>query len=113
MTFPGEFDQAIVEYTSDTGEKFTISQKQTNALALGNAIVSERGKQGTPEFWNLRYIIVQYVLPSNNRTYQRKYVISSATNPLFLGTQKTLNLDGVQWLVTGCKGERMRGPRAQ
>ena len=111
MTLPGAFDQAIVAYTSDTGTVFTISQRRDNALLVGNQIVSERTNQGIPEFWNLRFIRLQTV--HLGRTYQRKIVIGSPTNPLFTGMQRLLNIDGVTWIVTGCKGERMRGPTAQ
>lgn len=111
MTAPGEFNQAIVAYTSDTGDVFTISMRESNALLVGNTIVDTRSNQGIPEFWNLRFIRLQTV--SGGRTYQRKIIISNPNNPLFTGSQRLLNIDGVVWIVTGCKGERMRGPKAQ
>lgn len=111
MTLPGEFNQCIVAYTSDTGVVFTISQCQQNAIIVSNPIVGTRTNQGIPEFWNLRYVRLQCVVGS--KTYQRKIVIADPNNPIFKGTQRTVNIEGQIWLVTGCKGERMRGPKAQ
>ncbi len=112
MTFPGEFDQAIVAYTSDSGEQFTISQKLTNAFAVGNTIVPTRTNQGIPEFWNFRTITIQTVVPVTYKLYKRKLVIGDPNNPYFVGTVNTLGIDGVVWRITSRKGERRRGPYA-
>lgn len=113
LTFPGEFDQAICLYKSDTGTLFTVSQKRETALALGNQIVDSRINEGVPERWRFRTISVQYLLVSTYRVYQRDYIICDPLNPLFTGQQNTVVIDGATWRVTGRHGEDMRGPMAQ
>jgi len=108
VTRPGEFNQCIISYVTDAGVTMTASEKLTMAQAVGNPIVALRTNQGIPERWHYRYIRIVTIY--GGRTYWRKVIISSAQNPIFVGTKKTLLIDGIVWQVWERKGESRRGP---
>lgn len=86
----------------------TTSQKRSLAVAVRNPIVPQRTNQGIPERWHYRYIRIVTVY--GGEIYWRKVIISNANNPIFTGSQKTLNIDGVIWQIWERKGESRRGP---
>lgn len=110
MALPGEGNQVICRYITDAGEVLTINMKRELAINVSNQVTDVRTVQGKPEMWKLRSITIQTI--SGNRLYKRRITICNHNNPLFLGTQQTLNVDGVVWRVTGRRGERRRGPYA-
>lgn len=108
MTRPGEFDKAIIAYTTEGGEILTVNQKRSLAVAVGNLIVPTRGRQGIPERWRYRYITIVTVY--GGKYYARRVVIAHPVNPLWTGQQNSLQIDGVIWRVTERRGEYRRGP---
>jgi len=108
MTLPGEFNQVIIAYTTDDGVVMTTSQKIGMAQAVNNPIVAMRSNQGIPERWQYRHIRIVTVY--GGTIYWRRCVISNPNNPIFVGTQKTINIQGVVWQIWERKGESRRGP---
>lgn len=109
MSLPGENNQYIVNYLTDTGEVIQISQKAKDSTAVGNIRAPFRQRQGPPPRWKLRYIRIQIV--RDGWRYERKIVISDANNLLFRSDgPKTVNIDGAIWTVVGRVGESARGP---
>jgi hypothetical protein len=107
VSVPGEFNQSAIVYVTDGGIAFSISQKRSNALAVGNTLTTRGNAQGTPERWRLRYIIAVTIY--GGRFYKRRIHIGSVRNPVFTGDRSTITLDGTIWKVTGRHGESSRG----
>jgi hypothetical protein len=107
MSVPGEFNQHAIRYVADDGQTFTVSQKLSNAIAVGNTVVPRGNNQGFPERWRLRYIWCATIY--GGKYYKRQIIVGDANNPVFVGTKKTVQLDGQTWMVKGRKGESTRG----
>jgi hypothetical protein len=108
MSLPGENNQSIVNYLSDTGEVFQIMQKEKDRAVVQNPAAPTRPNQGPPPRWKLRCITIQCVV--KGKRYSRNIVVSDPNNPYFKQDgARQIAVDGFNWTITHRRGESARG----
>jgi hypothetical protein len=88
------------QYTSDSGNIYTVRSRDADNVAIGNTPDTRDGHPSRPSSLKPRY--VWGLAPDGSR---RKFHVGSTSNPAY-HTPGSLTVDGITFQITGRVGER-------
>lgn len=92
------------EYTSDTGQTYTIETDVDLATAAGLPTAGSPEAPPPPRGFSPRVVFVQATV---NGRIARKNLVVNADSPLFTDSRQAVTIDGTAGTTTGRKGESL------